>query len=176
MSLRAVLLINLQQDPGTGYDVLQRFKTGLAHVWQASHQQIYRELDNMRGAGLLDCETVPQAERPDRKVYRITPAGRAELDAWLATPLGPSPVRQPLFAKFFAWEDWPAEGRQQELAALREQLQQRMQTYAAIEQEWFSDPRGLGPAERAPWHTLRLGQRLTETWLTWIEEIQAEAE
>lgn len=176
MSLRAVLLITLQREPGTGYDVLQRFKTGLAHVWQASHQQIYRELDKMRGAGLLDCETVPQAERPDRKVYRITPAGRAELDAWLAAPLGPSAVRQPLFAKFFIWEDWPAEARQREFASLREQLNARLQAYAAIEKEWFSDPQALTAAQRAPWHTLRLGQRLTETWLTWIEEIQAEVE
>ncbi|MBD3896300.1 PadR family transcriptional regulator [Halomonas sp. ML-15] len=176
MSLRAVLLITLQQEPGTGYDVLQRFKTGLAHVWQASHQQIYRELDKLRAAELLDCETVPQAERPDRKVYRITPAGRAELDAWLAAPLGPNAVRQPLFAKFFAWECWPAEARQQELTALGEQLLERMRTYAAIEAEWFSDPQALTAAQRAPWHTLRLGQRLTETWLEWIEEVQAEGE
>ncbi|PAU73999.1 PadR family transcriptional regulator [Halomonas salipaludis] len=174
MSLRAVLLITLQRDPGTGYDILQRFKTGLAHVWQASHQQIYRELDKMRAAGLLDCETVPQAERPDRKVYCITASGRAELDAWLAAPLGPSPVRQPLFAKFFAWDAWPADARQQELTALQAQLEERMQAYAAIEKEWFSDPQGLTPDERAPWHTLRLGQRLTEAWLAWIEEVLEE--
>lgn len=175
MSLRAVLLITLQREPGSGYDVLQRFKAGLAHVWQASHQQLYRELDRMRGDGLLSCETVPQAERPDRKVYRLTEAGRQALDTWLAEPLAASPVRQPLFAKFFAWERWPEPARRAELAALSEQLEKRMQTYAAIEAEWFSDPETLTPAQRAPWHTLRLGRRLTETWLEWIEEVMEEA-
>lgn len=174
MSLRAVLLITLQREPGTGYDILQRFKAGLAHVWQASHQQLYRELDRMRGDGLLACETVPQAERPDRKVYRLTEAGRQALDAWLAEPLAASPVRQPLFAKFFAWERWPEPARREELAALLEQLRERLATYAAIEREWFSDPAALTSAQRAPWHTLRLGQRLTETWLEWIEEVLLE--
>lgn len=176
MSLRAVLLITLQREPGTGYDILQRFKAGLAHVWQASHQQLYRELDRMRGDGLLTCETVPQDERPDRKVYQLTEAGLQALDAWLAEPLAARPVRQPLFAKFFAWERWPTDARREELTTLREQLNQRLKTYAAIEREWFGDPQALTPSQRAPWHTLRLGQRLTETWVEWIDEVMEEVE
>lgn len=176
MSLRAVVLITLQREPGSGYDILQRFKAGLAHVWQASHQQIYRELERMHRDELLTCERVPQTERPDRKVYRLTRAGQQALDAWLAEPLATSPVRQPLFAKFFAWEQWPAEARQRELTTLREQLQQRLHTYAAIEQEWFHDPYALTPAQRAPWYTLRLGQSLTRTWLEWIEEVLHDAD
>ncbi|MGM0536953.1 MAG: PadR family transcriptional regulator [Pseudomonadota bacterium] len=175
MSLRAVLLITLQREPGSGYDILQRFKAGLAHVWQASHQQIYRELERMHRDALLSCERVPQTERPDRKVYRLTRKGLQALDTWLAEPLAASPVRQPLFAKFFAWEQWPAKARQQELAALREQLQQRLATYSAIEEKWFGDPCALTPAQRAPWHTLRLGQSLTRTWLEWIEEVMHDA-
>lgn len=171
MSLRAVLLITLQREPCTGYDILQRFKGGLGHVWQASHQQLYRELERMRNDGLLSCETQPQTERPDRKVYRLTEAGGEALDTWLAEPLSTSPVRQPLFAKFFAWERWPEQARREELAAFREQLKERLKTYAAIEREWFSDPHALTPAQRAPWHTLRLAQRLTETWVEWIEEV-----
>lgn len=176
MSLRAVILITLQREPGTGYDILQRFKAGLAHVWQASHQQLYRELDRMRRDGLLICETVPQVERPDRKVYQLTDEGQQALDTWLAEPLAASPVRQPLFAKFFAWEHWPADARREELATLRNQLRQRLKTYAAIEREWFSNPQALTPAQRAPWHTLRLGRRLTETWVEWIDEVMEEGE
>jgi len=174
MSLRAVLLITLQREPGTGYDILQRFKAGLAHVWQASHQQLYRELDRMRGNGLLTCETLPQTERPDRKVYHLTDAGRQALDTWLAEPLSTSPVRQPLFAKFFAWERWPEQARREELTDFRKQLKECLTTYAAIEREWFSNPETLTPAQRAPWHTLRLGQRLTETWVEWVEEVMEE--
>lgn len=175
MSLRAVLLITLQREPGTGYDILQRFKAGLAHVWKASHQQVYRELDRMRNDGLLTCQTLTQVERPDRKIYQLTDSGQQTLNAWLATPLPANPVRQPLFAKFFAWEDWPDQARREELDTLHNQLKERLTIYVAIEQEWFSQPERLTPAERAPWHTLKLGKRLTETWLEWIEEVAKEA-
>ncbi|UZH11866.1 MULTISPECIES: hypothetical protein [unclassified Halomonas] len=79
-----------------------------------------------------------------------------------------------MFAKFFAWERWPEQARREELTAFREQLKERLTTYAAIEREWFSDPQALTPAQRAPWHTLRLGQRLTETWVEWVEEVMEE--
>lgn len=174
MSLRAVLLITLQREPGTGYDVLQRFRTGLAHVWQASHQQIYRELDKMHREQLLSCQTVAQYDKPDRKVYHITSEGIAFLESWLASPLGAQPVRSPLFAKFFVWERWPADARHAELASLRNTLEERMDSYQAIESAWFSSPDSLHPHERAPWHTLRLGKRLTQTWLAWIDEVLEE--
>ncbi|WP_340146874.1 hypothetical protein [Halomonas sp. PA16-9] len=40
-----------------------------------------------------------------------------------------------------------------------------------MEREWFSNPETFTPVQRAPWHTLRLGQRLTETWVEWVEEV-----
>lgn len=171
MSLRAVLLITLKDEPASGYDVLKRFQKGLAHVWNASHQQIYRELERMYQAGLVERETVSQNARPDRKVYRITAAGEAQLKQWLETPLDAPTVRIPLYAKFFAWESWPAETRWREMARLRQQLEERLETYQAIEQHWFSDPWSMPADKRAPWHTLRLGQKLTHTWLEWIDEV-----
>jgi PadR family transcriptional regulator AphA len=48
-------------------------------------------------------EKVPQDDRPDRKVYSITDAGRTELMKWLA---GPPPLGEarsaPLIQIFFA--------------------------------------------------------------------------
>lgn len=171
MSLKAVLLITLKDEPASGYDVLKRFQKGLAHVWNASHQQIYRELERMYQLGLVERETVPQQGRPNRKVYRITSEGETELQQWLESPLDPPVVRLPLYAKFFAWESWPAEARERELSGLRQQLEERLATYRAIEQYWFSSPWSMPAEKRAPWHTLRLGQRLTETWIEWIDEV-----
>ncbi|MBV9231786.1 MAG: PadR family transcriptional regulator, partial [Chloroflexi bacterium] len=34
-------------------------------------------------AGLVDAEVIVQTTRPNRKVYRLTTAGQAELDRWL---------------------------------------------------------------------------------------------
>ncbi|MGS2743299.1 hypothetical protein ACU6TU_06845 [Halomonas sp. LS-001] len=104
----------------------------------------------------------------------LTNEGRHALDAWLAELLVANPVRQPLFAKFFAWEHWPEQARHEEITALLEQLEKRLIIYAAIEQAYFSDPQSLTPDQRAPWHTLRLGQRLTETWIEWVKEVMEE--
>nr|WP_328737664.1 hypothetical protein [Halomonas sedimenti] len=43
-----------------------------------------------------------------------------------------------------------------------------------MEWEWFSNPKTLTPAQRAHWQTLGLGQRLTETWVEWVEEVMEE--
>lgn len=170
MSLRGVLLVTLRREPGSGYDVLQRFKAGMAHVWHASHQQVYRELDKMRNADLVRCESIAQQDRPDKKIYSITELGINELHAWLSEPLDHAPVRSPLFAKFFAWEVWPEEAREKEFQTLKQELEQRLAMYKTIETMWFSAPEQLTDAERAPLYTLQLGQRLTHTWLVWVEE------
>jgi DNA-binding PadR family transcriptional regulator len=81
MSLRAALLGLIQvAGPSSGYDLTKRFEGSLAHVWQASHSQIYPELNRMAADGLLAVEE----EGPrGRKTYAITAAGEAELHRWL---------------------------------------------------------------------------------------------
>src|SRR5262249_49592269 len=48
--------------------------------------QIYTTLERLAREGLLEHEVVSQAERPDKKVYALTRAGRKELREWLAAP------------------------------------------------------------------------------------------
>ncbi|GAA4624995.1 PadR family transcriptional regulator [Actinoallomurus vinaceus] len=81
MSLRAALLALIEvAGPSSGYDLTKRFEGSLAHVWQASHSQIYPELNRMAADGLLKVEE----EGPrGRKTYAITAAGQAELYQWL---------------------------------------------------------------------------------------------
>ncbi|MEV0399181.1 PadR family transcriptional regulator [Actinoallomurus sp. NPDC050550] len=81
MSLRAALLALIEvRGPSSGYDLTKSFEGSLAHVWQASHSQIYPELNRMAADGLLKVEE----EGPrGRKTYAITAAGQAELHEWL---------------------------------------------------------------------------------------------
>lgn len=84
MSLPHAILGFLQILPMTGYDLkTQAFDRTVAHFWSAVQQQIYRELEKMDDSGWVRCELELQTERPSRKVYHITDAGRAEFDAWL---------------------------------------------------------------------------------------------
>jgi PadR family transcriptional regulator, regulatory protein AphA len=81
MSLRAALLALIEVvGPSSGYDLTKSFEGSLAHVWRASHSQIYPELNRMAADGLL---TVEEEGPRGRKTYAITAAGKAELYEWL---------------------------------------------------------------------------------------------
>ena len=51
MSLAHALLTSLLEQPSSGYDLARRFDKSIGHFWQATHQQIYRELGRMEKAG-----------------------------------------------------------------------------------------------------------------------------
>src|SRR5512138_2910367 len=103
MSLDFALLGFLNYHPYTGYDLKKIFDTSVRHFWPADQSQIYRTLARLTGQGFAEVEKIPQEDRPDRKVYHITDAGRAELLRWLASPptLG-EPRSAALIQVFFA--------------------------------------------------------------------------
>lgn len=80
MSLRHAVLGMLAIEPGTGYELTQRFEASLANAWHASHSQIYPELGRLEDAGML--EVVGEGARRSR-TYAVTDAGRRELRDWL---------------------------------------------------------------------------------------------
>lgn len=82
-TLRYIILGLLGARPMTGYDIKLAFDRALASYWNAGNSQIYTTLKNLSTAGLVESEVVVQKTRPNRKVYHLTPTGRAELDRWL---------------------------------------------------------------------------------------------
>ena len=86
MSLKHGLLGLLDYQPMTGYELDKEFKRSLGYFWQAKTQQIYRELDEMEQRGWLSSERIIQNEKPNKRVYSITPKGKAELLDWLSSP------------------------------------------------------------------------------------------
>jgi DNA-binding PadR family transcriptional regulator len=103
MSLDYAILGFLNYHPYSGYDLKKIFDTSVRHFWPADQSQIYRTLARLANQGLLEVEKVPQEDRPDRKVYHITPAGRTALSEWLT---GFPPIEEPrsasLIQVFFA--------------------------------------------------------------------------
>jgi DNA-binding PadR family transcriptional regulator len=59
-------------------------------------------LDRLERDRLVTKRIVPQTDRPNRVVYRLTRNGRAELDGWLATPFVRPAYRNDLFLKLLA--------------------------------------------------------------------------
>jgi DNA-binding PadR family transcriptional regulator len=59
-------------------------------------------LNRHEKAGLLTATRVGQIDRPDRKVYELTPAGRERVDAWLRDTSWPKPAPAEFHLKLVA--------------------------------------------------------------------------
>ena len=68
----------------SGYEIKSLVDRSTRFFWAASYGQIYPELRRLTEAGLIEGKASPQGGRK-RNVYRLTPAGRRELRAWLHT-------------------------------------------------------------------------------------------
>ena len=101
MSLEHAILGFLTYQPLSGYDLKKFFDESVRHFWSATQSQIYRSLARMAETGWVEMERVEQDDRPDRKVYHITDAGRDELLQWLSTPLKLHTVRNLWLAQIF---------------------------------------------------------------------------
>lgn len=101
MSLRHAILGFLAHCPMTGYDLKRHMAGTVGHFWTADQAQIYRTLSGLVSDGLVAVETHEQAAKPNRQVHSIRPEGLAELDHWLAAPMGHTPTREPFLMRLF---------------------------------------------------------------------------
>ena len=87
MSVRHGLLAVLNRRSMHGYELRKELVDGLGPEWNVNYGQIYSTLERLVRDGLcVQSETVSVVDAPDRKLYTVTPAGRAELRSWFLTP------------------------------------------------------------------------------------------
>jgi len=102
MSLTHTILGLLEQQEMTGYDLkISCFDQCVAHLWPADQAQIYRTLDKLVEQGWTTCCVEIQSDRPNRKVYSLTAAGKAEFIRWLQCHQPLPTVREPLLVQLF---------------------------------------------------------------------------
>ncbi len=53
MSLPHAILTALLEKPSSGLELARRFDRSIRYFWSATHQQIYRELNKLEQAGLI---------------------------------------------------------------------------------------------------------------------------
>jgi PadR family transcriptional regulator, regulatory protein AphA len=85
-SPRPALLGFLILGPEHPYGLNKLFGRELGRVWRLGQSHLYAHLARLAESGLAAVEAEAQVGRPDRKVYRITPAGRKAFLAWLNLP------------------------------------------------------------------------------------------
>ncbi len=173
MSLKHSILVLLDREPGSGYDLMQRFRSGIGHFWNATHQQVYQELKKLHRERLVAFEVKTQAERPDRKVYRITRAGQRALRDWIRVPVKPPQVKDALLLKIFGGHAADTRALLAELDLHLSFYHRKLDEYRALEQGYFSQGEAVRKRFRLPYLTLRRGIRYVLGTVEWLEETRA---
>ena len=101
--VQEVLLALLAEEPSHGYQLRARLQLALGPLAEALNAgHVYVTLNRLEKAGLVGSELVGQADRPDRKVYKLTPAGTARVTEWLHDTSWPKPAPAEFHVKLVA--------------------------------------------------------------------------
>ncbi|WP_280330786.1 PadR family transcriptional regulator [Nocardia wallacei] len=172
MALEHALLVSLTERAGSGYELARRFDKSIGFFWKATHQQIYRVLKRMEQQGWVTGEAVPQDGRPDKKVYRVSAAGRAELARWIAAPSEDiGPLRSELGIKIRAAAHGDLAALLAEVARHRDRHAQRLDVYRLIEKKDFPAPHRLTGTALHQYLVLRGGIRVESGFVEWCDEV-----
>jgi PadR family transcriptional regulator, regulatory protein AphA len=99
----AVLALLDQFGDSTSYDIKQAIERSISNFWNVPHTTAYEEPARLAAAGYLSVREEPGGRR--RKVYSLTPRGRAALRDWAREPAAPPQLRDELVLKIFAGGD-----------------------------------------------------------------------
>jgi PadR family transcriptional regulator, regulatory protein AphA len=170
--LRYALLGILNYSPMNGYELKQFMDNSTSHFWHAKLSQIYTTLKTLEEEGLLVSTIEAQQERPDKRIYTITDAGRGALRAWLEQPLTEiEPAKDTLMLKLFFSAQVSKETILTQLRLQRALYAQVAEQFGALA-EITQMPRSPELAKDALlWEATRsLGERLIVVYLGWLDD------
>ena len=148
----------------SGYDIKTLVDKTTRYFWAASYGQIYPELRRLEERGLVRGRPEPTGGRA-RSVYELTEAGRAALDAWLASGAEPLyELRDEGMLKLFFSDSLP-EQRVGNIRAMRERQERKLAQLRALERHAVEGAGKRGAS--GPYLTLQLGIRITECFIEW---------
>ena len=151
----------------SGYDLKRFADISIKHFfWSPAKSQIYAELRRLESLGFVVQREVEQKRRPDKRLYKITPAGLKALQRWLVRPeLGPEIIKSSLMLNLFFARLMPVETIIDQLERYREGLKESLQEFEVTEgmikdnEEYFY-----------PYLGLKYGISSAKASLVWTEE------
>jgi PadR family transcriptional regulator AphA len=149
----------------SGYELARLAEKTVAYLWTPSRSQIYKVLPRLADRGLARARKVPQPDRPDKALYRITPAGRRALRLWLEQVDDETSGESNLFAlKLFFCDLVPVRTAQAQLEGYRRFLEFRLHRFESMRRE-------VDTVERVfPQLVLRRAITRLQATLLWVEE------
>lgn len=171
MSLPHALLTSLLERPCSGLDLASRFDRSIGYFWQASHQQIYKELGRLEEAGWVE-SALAEGGRGRKRIYHVLPAGREELQRWVRQSDDPAPQRDGLMVRLRAEAVLGSAGVEHDLRHRLEQHRQKLVVYRQIEQRDFSGS-SLTREQRLHYLVLEAGIIQETHWIAFCEKALA---
>lgn len=133
LPLEQLLLGFLMQGPLHGYDLHRRVERELGQVWYVGLSHVYGALKQLEQAGLVECDSASRRNRRERRIYRITPAGREHFCAWVRQPVATMRrVRVEFLVKLYFFRALGLEGIGELVAAQEAVCRERL---ARLEQQ-----------------------------------------
>lgn len=174
MALRhAILATLLVLDEASGYDLAKEFAGARANFWAATPQQLYRELDRLEVDGAIAARTVEQEKRPNKRMFRMTEAGRAELARVSAEAPRPTAIRDELLVQVQGVEAGDPAAVCEHLLTRRAAAEAKLAHYRRVQARWLdgrTEESLLADAHLGgPYLTLLRGLRFEQENLDWCE-------
>ncbi len=179
MALRYAILGLLNYQDMTGYDLKKLFDDSIKNFWFASISQIYRELNTLQSEGYLISVIQPQSDKPDKRIYSITTAGKTAFKKWIAHfPDKLSKEKRDEFCLrlFFGSNLSKAELIKQFKRLVREKVKQReeIKSYIKMTQLYAQKLELIGGEELYWTFILRRALMNIETTIKWATECIAD--
>jgi len=185
VALPHAILVALCEQSGSGYELARRFDRSIGYFWAATHQQIYRTLRTMADDRWVQGTAVAQHGRPDKKVYAVSGAGRAELARWIAAPLvrrggrnstvADSRTRD-LAVKIRGAAHGDIDALRAQVVSLRSERAELLDVYRGFEKSQFPDTGAVTGGAVHQHLVLRGGIRAEESAIEWLDEVAAALE
>jgi PadR family transcriptional regulator AphA len=165
LRLRYALLAILAIEPGSGFDVVRRFRQSAGYAWHANHSQIYPELARCLELGLI--REVDRGKR-GKRLYSTTPKGIRLVRDWLLNSTPERAVRnEAVLRSFFTWlipEEAAAAYYRGEAEYHRSMLDELEAIRSAYPSNWREKPPLVSGRI-----TVELGVRWQRVMLEWAE-------
>ncbi len=169
MPIQHAVLALLAEGRSYGYELKGKLEATVGPQWGLNIGHVYQVLDRLRRDELVTTSVVTQSRRPDRTMYRITPAGRAELDIWLDEPVVRSAgYRDDFFLKLLAASRRDLTAVQSLIGRQRHQHLGELKSLTGLQEQVMHDPFIALLVEAAV-----LG---VETQLRWLDTVESQAE
>ena len=154
-------------EPPSGYDLNKAVEGSIGYFWAPAKSQIYGELKRLTGLGLIEEREVVQENRPDKRVYTVTPEGEDALQDWLAARDDePEEIKSTFLLKLFFGHRLSPEQIDSKVREYLEYATATLSRYEAIERDIESHGGPQGP-NLYPWMALMQGKAFATAGIAW---------